>query len=171
MRTRQKLTAIGALTLASTAIGGGALVTAHAMTDEAPATTGTMTVISLSAGDDEAIQCTFDDVDLPVAVISTDGAGIGAGVSTHIVVAGSTEIGTATATEGDTLPALPAGEPGQPTVVFGSAQTGDGPTSITNGTPPDGADALPLLTVSSEDTRPGTDAECAALRPGTTPAP
>ncbi|MCU1501978.1 MAG: hypothetical protein JWM12_1332 [Ilumatobacteraceae bacterium] len=65
MRTRRKLTAIGALTLAGSAVVGGALVTSHAMAASTTPTKGTITVVSMQAGADSAIQCTYDGVDLP----------------------------------------------------------------------------------------------------------
>ena len=53
MRTRQKVTAVGAVALASAAIGGGALFTSHAMAaDPTPPATGTLVIISRSAGSD-----------------------------------------------------------------------------------------------------------------------
>ncbi len=68
MRTRQKVTAVGALALAGAAIGGGALFTSHAMAAGSEPSTGTLVVvISRSAGSTEAIKCTYHDVDLPPA--------------------------------------------------------------------------------------------------------
>ena len=66
MRTRQKVTAVGAVALASAAIGGGALFTSHAMAaGSAPPATGTLMIITRSEGSDQAIKCTYHDVDLP----------------------------------------------------------------------------------------------------------
>jgi len=57
MRTRQKVTAVGAVALASAAIGGGALFTSHAMAaGPTPPATGTLVIISRSAGSDQAIK-------------------------------------------------------------------------------------------------------------------
>lgn len=165
MRTRQKLTAVGAFTLASTAIGGGALVTSHAMADESTPATGTMTVVQMKVGDDEAIRCTFDDVDLPTVVLQPAGEGV-----LSVIIAGAPgvpvgggEQGTAVVTEGGTLPALPTGATEEVT-VRASAEVG-GPTLVTSGAAPDGSGPPPIM-VSNLDARPGTDEECAALRPG-----
>jgi hypothetical protein len=64
MRTRQKLTAVGAITLATTAVVGGAVVTSHAMADSPIPAKGTMTVVSMTNGSDP-IKCVYDNVDLP----------------------------------------------------------------------------------------------------------
>src|SRR3954454_3911483 len=75
MRTRQKLTAAGAFTLATCSIGGGAFVTSHAMASGTTPPRATLTVVSMSAGSDGAIKCVYDDVDLPTLPL---GVGTGA---------------------------------------------------------------------------------------------
>ena len=74
MRTRQKLTAAGALTLATCSIGGGAFVTAHAMADGTAPPKGTLTVVSMTSDSNGAVKCVYDDVDLP-ALTATPSSG------------------------------------------------------------------------------------------------
>ena len=65
MRVRQKLTAVGACALATTAVLGGAAVTSHAMGESPTPDKGTMTVIAMTSDTDGAIKCVYDDIDLP----------------------------------------------------------------------------------------------------------
>lgn len=162
MRTRQKVTAVGAVALASAAIGGGALFTSHAMAaGSTPPATGTLIIISRSAGSDQAIKCTYHDVDLPPLRPGT----------AHVIhgVAEAPEGGSVEITGG---PAGPTSDgPGTKAAgaVFTQSGTaiagGDDVTSFgVEGPPPDGTGKGPLV-LDDKDTRQGTDAECAALRP------
>ena len=160
MRTRQKVTAVGAVALASAAIGGGALFTSHAMAaGSAPLATGTLVIITRSEGSDQAIKCTYHDVDLPAL---RPGAA-------HVIhgVAGTPEAGSVQVTGG-----APGDGPGTKAAgavvtegrLDASAGGGDAPTFNVEGPLPDG-DAKPPLVLDDQDARQGTDAECAALRP------
>ncbi len=181
MRTRQKLTAIGALALATTAVGGGAIVTSHAMADAPTPGKGTMTVIAMTADSDGAIKCVYDDVDLPVpqvrSVLGTNAGGhvaavpAGAGEAFDVIagngpidangdpIAGSVIIASSAAS-------LPDGEvPGvPPDVTFNKAITaatsagGDSETAL----PPLPAGAV---VIDAATARPGTAEECAAMKP------
>jgi hypothetical protein len=164
MRTRKKVTAVGAVALASAAIGGGALFTSHAMAaGSAPPAKGTMVIVTRSAGSDEAIKCTYQDVDLPPLQPGT----------AHVVhgVAGAPEAGSVQVTDGP----KGTGAGLRAVLVQGSAEVtaggGDGPTFDTAGAPPDGATPPPGLVLDGQHARQGTDAECAALRPDAAPQP
>jgi len=66
MRARTKVTAGGAALLSCAAIAGGMLVTSQAMAEDiTPTTRGTLTIVSATAGADEAVTCTYEDVELP----------------------------------------------------------------------------------------------------------
>ena len=164
MRTRQKVTAVGAVALASAAIGGGALFTSHAMAaGPTPPAKGTLVIISRSAGSDQAIKCTYHDVDLPPLRPGT----------AHVIhgVSGAPEGGSVQITGGPA--AEPAGE-GPGTKAAGAVFTQSGTEASTGGgdvtsfgvqgPPPDGTGKGPLV-LDDQDARQGTDAECAALRP------
>jgi hypothetical protein len=181
MRTRQKLTAIGALALATTAVGGGAIVTSHAMADAPTPGKGTVTVISMTDGSDGAIRCVYDDVDLPVpqvrSVLGTDVGGqvaavpAGAGDAFDVIagqgpidangdpIAGAVIISSGTAMLPDgQVPGVP------PDFTFNEATTGA--TSVGG----DSETALPPLpagavVIDAANARPGTTEECAAMKP------
>jgi hypothetical protein len=189
MRTRQKLTAAGAIALATAAVVGGAAVTSHAMADSPVPAKGTLTIVSATNGSDP-IKCVYDDVDLPTPPAGagephfSTGTPTGAGAVLNIVTGSG-----------------PAPD-GAPTVISGSAQaegpiqTGPGAVasggiSVSTGDTPDGqphvvvsgdGDALPPLpppgadVIDLSDARVGTADECAALRstatlPASTTAP
>ena len=165
MRTRQKVTAVGAVALAGAAIGGGALFTSSAMAaDSAPPATGTLVIITRSAGSDQAIKCTYHDVDLPPLRPGT----------AHVIRGGADapEAGSAQVTGGPAGDG-PVGE-GPGTKAAGAVFTQGGPdvsagggdvaSFSVEGPPPDGAGKGPLV-LDDQDARQGTDAECAALRP------
>ena len=163
MRTRQKLTVVGALALATSAIGGGVLMTSRAMAADVTPTKGTITVVALHSGADQAVRCTYDDVDLPTAPPGRVGTGVGIGVGE-----GGPGVGG---------PVTMAG--GGALTVSGSAEGADTGATWTSGdaplgAPPDGAvvhsvgtplPGLPALALDSADARTGTAEECAALRP------
>jgi hypothetical protein len=161
MRTRQKVTAVGAVALASAAIGGGALFTSHAMAaGSAPPAKGTLVIITRAEGSDQAIKCTYHDVDLPALRPGT----------AHVVhgVAGAAEAGSIKVTGGPG----PEGE-GPGTAAAGAVLTQGGPETgaggdmasfSVEGPPPDGAGKGPIV-LDDQNARQGTDAECAALRP------
>jgi hypothetical protein len=183
MRTRQKLTAVGALALATTAVGGGAVVTSHAMADTATPEKGTMTVISMRDGSDEAIKCVYDDIDLPtvaVGVLATANGDLPNGGAVAINV----ESGTGPVDEnGDPIPGgvivssgsmeLPDGQLPDPSNVVVNRPVVVTHTTGGEATPAD-ADlpALPpgAILLDTTNARPGTAEECAAMKP-TTAAP
>jgi hypothetical protein len=177
MRLRQKLTAVGACALATTAVLGGAAVTSHAMADTPTPDKGTMTVIAMTSDSDDAIKCVYDDIDLP----SPPAGGIGTGFGTQ---SGGVIQGHAEAIDivSGTGPVDADGKPiaGAVMVSTGSVASEDGkpgsaPTfTVNNGVA--GDPALPPLpdgavVLNSEDARPGTAEECAALKPTTTGLP
>ena len=162
MRTRQKLTVLGACALSTGAVLAGVSVTSHAMADIPEPLKGTVTVISQTSGSDP-IKCVYDDIDLPAPGSGAGtGAGVGAG-AVQIVTAqgGMQSSGAQEASEGgfstsggsgqvdasgtDTAPAF---------VVSGTAEAGT-PLS-----PPDG-----LVVLDSDDVTAGTPEQCAALKP------
>jgi hypothetical protein len=156
MRTRQKVTAVGAVAIAGAAIGGGALFTSHAMAAGPKPATGTLVVVTKSDQDEQAFKCTFDDVDLPAP-----GPGEAKVVSG---VAASREAGAVEVTEGGPSdgPGLQNGQvvpDGRKHVAVGAGQ----PSFDTQGLPPD-AKALPPIVLDDMDVRAGTAAECAAVR-------
>jgi hypothetical protein len=169
MRTRQKVTAVGAVALATAAVGGGALFTSHAMAaGSATPQKGTMVVITRKDGDDQAIKCTYTDVDLPpiqpgTAHVITGGAQAPEG--------GAAEAGTVEAPDG---PGKGIGVQAGSIVLSGPTEVkggagGDGPTFSVGGVPADGttppAPPPGAVVIDDQDAREGTDAECAALRP------
>ena len=177
MRTRQKFTAVGALALATTAVGGGAVVTSHAMADAPTPDKGTMTVISMANGPDSAIKCVYDDVDLPVppghGMFGTEFGVMSPGVVRALeVIAGTGPVdATGEPVSGGvvmastTMTVADGQAPGAtPNFTIGSPI--GGPIAVTGGNEA----ALPPLpfdgvVLDVEDARLGTDEECAALKP------
>ena len=143
MRVRQKLTAVGACALATTAVLGGAVVTSHAMGESPTPGKGTVTVISMTSDSDGAIKCVYDDIDLPTPPI-------GAGTGAVMVSTGSV------ASPDGKAPDNP------PTFTVNSGAAGDPALPPI----PDGA-----VVLNSDDARPGTAEECAALKPTTSGLP
>ena len=188
MRTRQKLTAVGALALASSAIGGGAVATSHAMAaDSTTPDKGTITVISMTNDSDGAFKCVYNDIDLPTVAVGTGipgqdgGPTVISGQATSVVtgtgpvdangkpIAGAVLVSTGSAT-------LPNGAPpaGAPTLVVtgsadgtnteaGTSAGGAGESTQAGQVPP----GLPPIAIDSVDARPGTAEECAAMKPTT----
>jgi len=158
MRVRQKLTAVGACALATTAVLGGAVVTSHAMGESPTPDKGTMTVIAMTSDSDGAIKCVYDDIDLPAP---PSGAGTEFTTQSGGAVQGHAESINVVSGSG------PVDADGKPTAgaVMGSA----GSVTSNGGEPgelpplPDGA-----VVLNSDDARPGTAEECAALKPSTT---
>jgi hypothetical protein len=196
MRTRQKLTAVGAVALASTAMGGGALATSHAMADSATPAKGTMTVISMTADSGGAFKCVYDNIDLPTVGVGT-GVPAPGGAPTEVagqafnVVTGTGPVdangkpiaGSVLVSSGSMqLPDGAVPPAGAPTLVVASA-TADG-SATEGGTSTAGAgettQAGPVLSgappgmpiaIDSVNARPGTAEECAAMKPTTITAP
>jgi hypothetical protein len=175
MRARHGLKVGGALALAAGTIGAGALITSHAMAASTPSAKGTLTIVAMAPGSDTAITCTYDDVDLPAVPpagtpghtfvngtrLSTERGPNGTDAPTpHSATAGTA--GTAqssdgTETAGTVLTA--GGGPGQITTGVAVA-VGAGEASATPA-----PDAIPVIQLNGHDARPGTPAECDALRP------
>ena len=179
MRVRQKLTAVGACALATTAVLGGAAVTSHAMGESPTPDKGTMTVIAMTSDTDGAIKCVYDDIDLPAP---PSGAGTELNTQSGGAVQGHAEAINVVSGSG---PVDADGKPvaGAVMVSAGSVTAPDGTTSdtptftvnsgtVNSGEPgelpplPDGA-----VVLNSDDARPGTAEECAALKPSTTGLP
>jgi hypothetical protein len=178
MRTRQKLTAVGAIALATSAVGGGAVATSHAMSDSPTPAKGTMTVISMT-GSDGAIKCVYDDIDLPTLAVGTGvpgqaGSPIQVSGEAISVISGTGPVdangkpiaGTVTVSSGSAIGPLTEAS----TTEAGTAAAGSGETTQIGSVPP----GLPVgapIAIDSADARPGTAEECAALKPTTLPAP
>jgi hypothetical protein len=156
MRTRQKLTAMGAVAVAGAAISGGALFTSHAMAAGSNPATGRLVIITKSDQDEQAFKCTFDDIDLPAP-------GHGEGKVVH---AGGGEAGTIEVTADK--PGEGPGPHGGLAVPEGRADVraaggANGPSLEQAGSPPaDGG--LPPIVIDDMDARAGTPEECAAVR-------
>ena len=147
--------------MATTAIVGGAVVTSHAMADSPVPAKGTMTVVSMTTDSDGPIKCVYDDIDLPSpptgagTEFTTQSAGAVQGRAESInVVSGSGPVDADRQTHSRSsdgvgrLVTLNGGEPGELPPL------------------PDGA-----VVLNSDDARPGTAEECAALKPSTTGMP
>ena len=158
MRVRQKLTAVGACALATTAVLGGAAVTSHAMGESPAPDKGTMTVIAMTSDSDGAIKCVYDDIDLPAP---PSGAGTEFNTQSGGAVQGHAESINVVSGSG------PVDADGKPTA--GAVMVSAGSVTLNGGEPgelpplPDGA-----VVLNSDDARPGTAEECAALKPSTT---
>ena len=158
MRVRQKLTAVGACALATTAVLGGAAVTSHAMGESPAPDKGTMTVIAMTSDSDGAIKCVYDDIDLPAP---PSGAGTEFNTQSGGAVQGHAESINVVSGSG------PVDADGKPTA--GAVMVSAGSVTSNGGEPgelpplPDGA-----VVLNSDDARPGTAEECAALKPSTT---
>jgi hypothetical protein len=171
MRTRQKVTAVGALALAGAAIGGGALFTSHAMAAGSEPLTGTLIIVSRSAGSTEAIKCIYHDVDLPAAppgdsklVTGVGGVGGPGGVpeSGARIVTGGSPAGGAVDSNGPSTVI-------EGRIAVNAGGSGGPPSFDAKGAPPEGQGLTPPVFLDDQDARTGTDAECAALRPDITP--
>ncbi|MCU1389043.1 MAG: hypothetical protein JWL72_2381 [Ilumatobacteraceae bacterium] len=191
MRTRQKLTAVGAFTLATCSIGGGAFVTSRAMADGTTPPKATLTVVSMSAGSDGAIKCVYDDVDLPAIALGAGTAAINAPGGVTGTASGplTVSVSGSAPVDADGNP-LPIAQAGTVTVTAGSDS---GPTyetaggnglpgataiggagvvtaiAIAAGSTADGTGLPPLpagaVSIDSADVRVGTPEECATLKP------
>ena len=167
MRFRGKMTAAGALAVSAGAVVGGMLVTSNAMAATPAATKGTVTIVSMKAGDDQPVTCTYDDVDLP-APSAADGLRVGTGPSLEKGSAGDGPTFTSVQPDpsrpklvqsvGRVTAGTAAGGSATGGVVDPSAHgAGDGPVTAAFGPGSSGA-------------RQGTAEECAALK-ATIPAP
>lgn len=170
MNVRKKLTVIGAIALSASAITGGAFVTSRAMADGPALAKATLTVLSIKAGDTAAVQCTYDNVVLPVVQpTATPVEGADNGTAGPLVITNSA---TATAVGGAT------GAGTSSISVSGSPSGSSGPTGLSSQTGGAGVElsvgAITAQPVALDGTaagkvRPGTAAECEAMRPGATP--
>jgi hypothetical protein len=167
MRTRGKFTAVAALALAGSAIAAGALVTSHAMAASSTPTRGTLTVVSMQPGDADAIECTYDDVEL----LGLPALPAGEAVTARAVLASASADGSSSSAgpppEGSEVVSGIPGTVEAGTVVAGAgAGADDGPTfHVTGAAPAPGTEGPPpVFTLDSGNARPGTASECAALR-------
>lgn len=175
------------LLVAGAAIAGGAAVSSSAMADSGtPADElNTMQVISVSA-DGEAIECTFDGIDLTSFVINApaDGDGVIA-VTGTATIAGGLPVGELPELVGEAVPmgegesfSVSIGEDGVLTdsdgnVIEPGTLVGEGGGTISV----DSGELVPLTPeqmeemnantqiISADDARPGTPEECAAMQP------
>jgi len=172
MRTRQKLTAAGAITLATTAIVGGAVVTSHAMADSPVPAKGTMTVVSMTNGSDP-IKCVYDNVDLPAPPAGAGQPHFSTGTASETGAMLNVVTGSAQAAGGTGPGTAAAG-----VVVSGagavSAGSADGAPSLVISNDGDGLPPLPppagAKVIDLSNAREGTADECAALQ-STAPLP
>ena len=171
LRRATKLTLVGALALAGSAIGGGVLMTSHAMAaDATPPATGTLTIVIRQTGAGDAIRCTFTGVALPAPPTGAGEPG------THLVQAGGLNHGVVSI-EGAPAPA-PDGASG-PLAVRTSGTvgggTGPGTLGVASGQVVSGASVDPAGTpplppiVDATNARPGTAEECSAVMPTAAP--
>ena len=166
MRTRQKLTAAGAITLATTAIVGGAVVTSHAMADSPVSAKGTMTVISMTNGSDP-IKCVYDDVDLPTPPAGAGEPHFSTGTPGEAGAMLNVVTGSAQAVDGAGPGTAAAGVAVSGAVAVSAGSADGQPSLVVSGT----GDALPPLpapagakVIDLSDAREGTADECAALQ-------
>ncbi len=176
------------MALATSAIGGGAVATSHAMADTTTPAKGTMTVISMTAGSDGAIKCVYDNIDLPTLAVGgapgTSGGPINVIGNGPVDANGKPVAGAVIVSSGSAV--LPSGDApaGAPTLVTGggaisgtvqasteagTAAGGVGDTTggpVLSGLPPGGP-----IAIDSANARPGTAEECAALKPTTAALP
>jgi hypothetical protein len=171
MKVRQKLTAVGACALATTAVLGGAVVTSHAMGESPTPDKGTMTVIAMTSDSDGAIKCVYDDINLPAppsglgTEFNTQSGGVVQGHEGAInVVSGSGPV------DADGKPTAGAVMVSAGPVTSADGTTSDKPTFTVNSGEPGELPPLPdgAVVLNSDDARPGTAEECAALKPSTT---
>lgn len=171
------------LLVAGAAIAGGAAVSSSAMADAGtPADElNTVHVISISEGG-EAIECTFDGIDLPTFVFDS---GQGDGV---IAVTGTATIDGSMPIDMVPAGALPVGEGQSISVSVGAdgvvtdsdgnviepgtlVGEGGGTISVDSGElvplTPEQMEEMTANTriISADDARPGTPEECAAMQP------
>ena len=161
------------------------------MADSTTPGKGTITVISMTSDSDGAFKCVYDNIDLPTVGVGTgipNQAGsptVVSGQATNVItgtgpvdadgkpIAGAVMVSTGSAV-------LPDGAPpaGAPTLVVtasadgtnaeaGTSAGGAGETTQSGQVPP----GLPPIAIDSVDARPGTAAECAAMKPTTVLAP
>ena len=147
MRAGTKWKAGGAVLLSCAAVAGGMLVTSQAMAADPAPPTGTVTIVSMTAGDDEAVTCTYDDVALPAPPAGMPQPADGP----TLVTSGSQQ----------------AGDPG-PTLTGPGPEAGTGAGVILSASAAAGNEpgAAPK-TVTFDGTtggRQGTPDECAAMR-------
>lgn len=125
---------------------------------------GTLTVVSIETGDTTAVRCTYDNVELPVveltatAIDGTNGGTVGPPVITKsadaTAVSGATVAGTSSVSV---------------SVTGSSGATGPASQSAVPGIelPPGVITVQPVAINGTDSTvRPGTAAECDAMRPG-----
>lgn len=174
MKQRSTIFAGLSFAVAGAAIGAGAIVSSNAMADgESPSTANSVQVVSVGPDGEGAIRCTFDDVAMPTFMGSTP-AGVPAGAQTGVIaVTGSFDgavpppSGDGPATQIVTNNGLPIdGVPIEATLVTdGSAVGGGAPVLHTSGSQVQPGSAPPgVVLISSDDARPGTAEECAAIR-------
>ena len=171
MQQRNTIFAGLSFAVAGAAIGAGAIVSSNAMADgDSPATASSVQVITIGANGEDPIQCTFDDVAMP-AIISSTAAGAPAGGQRGVIAVTGSVDGAVPPSPGDssttqivTSGGLPLdGTSIEPTLVTGGST--DGPvlrtagSQVLPGSPPPG-----VVMLSSDDARPGTAEECAAIR-------
>ena len=164
MNIRKKLTVIGAIALSASAITGGAFVTSRAMADGPAPAKATLTVVSIKAGDTAAVRCTYDNVELPVlqpSAAPVEGADRGTAGPVAI-----TKSATATAVRGanaaGTSSVAVAMSPSSSDSTTASRTAGSG-IELPTGT----ITVQPIgLNGTASQVRPGTTAECEAMRPG-----
>jgi hypothetical protein len=189
---RNSKLAVLAVAVAASAIGAGAVVSGNAMagTDPAETATASVSVVSVDVGADgsmgEAIECSFDGVDLP-ALVENVGTGIES-VTGEIAVA---DLYEGAVLDGQVVQSLP--ESGEGAVGFSVAVSGEVtemevlPTelgelveegSANAGSISGVAEALPaselpegMQVLNAEDARQGTPEECAEILKGMTVTP
>ncbi len=169
MNIRKKLTVIGAIALSASAITGGAFVTSRAMADGPAPAKATLTVVSIKAGDTAAVLCTYDDVELPVVrptatpVEDANGNAVGPLVIAKSATANGATGATGTTGAGTSSIAVSVSPSGSDATTGPSTQSAVPAIEL-----PTGVITRQQIAVGGADSkvRPGTAAECDAMRPG-----
>jgi hypothetical protein len=186
MKKRNLILGGGSFAIACAAIATGALVSSNAMaaSDAPPAGTATISIVSLSSDGGDPVMCTYDDIELPtggvvlsataVQATAVPPGGLPEGLPEGAVLTGPGPIGMSSATvDASGVATVITGTDGSVPPEFGT-QIGAGVISIsgtvtaagsgdTAGGP--GIPSLGAVMLSTDDARPGTAEECAALKP------
>jgi hypothetical protein len=188
MNKRHRFAAVGAFLVASGAITSGAIISSNAMASTTAPDKVTLTAITVDTNG-QAISCTYDDIPidhgaLSGAIQATSGDVTTAGGATLIGPGGDATKGfTITGTDGS----LPAGvlQSGSATINADGTVTVSGPDGapLPAGAAPAGAITVhatagasadgkgPIIINGTDNSRPGTAEECAALKPASVPGP
>jgi hypothetical protein len=148
MKRRNMIVAQASVAITCAVIGTGALVSSHAMAASNDSSKASVTVVTARDGN-QPVSCTFDDVNLP-----TNPPPVGAGTPGPRFTSMSGMVTGGKQESGSVSVAGSPGEAGKGELHINSHAADGGPLPDL---PKDGI-------VSTADARPGTAAECAAIR-------